>query len=47
MQYYPPAGTLGAGVALLFHREPSIQAADTLKRLKSLMETGDIVQPQG
>lgn len=47
MQYYPPAGTLGAGVAMLFHREPSIQAADTLKRLKRLMETGEIVKVDG
>ena len=47
MQYYPPAGTLGAGVALLFHREPSIQVADMLKRLKRLMETGDIVKVDG
>jgi uncharacterized membrane protein len=47
MQYYPPAGTLGAGVATLLHREPSIQAADTLKRLKRLMETGDIIKVEG
>jgi uncharacterized membrane protein len=47
MQYYPPAGTLGAGIAMLFHREPSIQAADMLKRLKRLMETGEIVRVDG
>lgn len=47
MQYYPPAGRLGAGIALLFHREPSIQTADMLKRLKRLMETGDIIRVDG
>ncbi len=47
MQYYPPAGTLGAGVAMLFHREPSIQAADSLKRLKRFMETGEIIKVEG
>jgi len=47
MQYYPPAGTLVAGVALRFHREPSIQTADMLKRLKRLMETGEIVKVDG
>jgi len=46
-QYYPPAGTFGAGIAKLMHREPSIQAADTLKRLKRLMETGDIIRVDG
>jgi uncharacterized membrane protein len=47
MQYYPPAGTLGAGAAMLLHREPSIQAADTLRRLKRLKETGDILKVDG
>jgi len=42
MQYYPPAGRIGAGIAMLLHREPSIQTADTLKRLKRLMETGSL-----
>lgn len=51
IQYYPPANSLGAGIAMLFGEEPSMQVADTLKRFKRLMETGEIVttvgQPHG
>ena len=47
MQYYPPAGTIGAGVAKIMHRDPAMEVADTLKRLKRLMETGDIVKVDG
>ena len=38
LQYYPPAGVLGATIAKLFGEEPSIQIADDLRRLKRLME---------
>ena len=44
MQYYPPAGNLGAGIAMLFQKEPSVQAAEALRQFKSLMETGDIMK---
>jgi uncharacterized membrane protein len=40
--YDPPAGELGRAVAKLFLREPAIQARHDLKRLKMLMETGEI-----
>ena len=40
--YKPPAGEVGRLVAKLFQREPSIQARHDLKRLKMLMETGEI-----
>lgn len=40
--YAPPGGTIGASVAKLFQREPSIQARRDLKRFKQLMETGEI-----
>jgi uncharacterized membrane protein len=40
--YRPPAGELGRAVAKLFLREPAIQARHDLKRLKMLMETGEI-----
>lgn len=40
--YEPPGGDLGRLVAKLFAREPNIQARHELKRLKMLMETGEI-----
>lgn len=40
--YDPPAGTLGRMVAQLFQREPNIQGRRDLKRLKMIMETGEI-----
>lgn len=49
LRYDPPAGTLGRLVAKLFQREPGIQARRDLKRLKMLLETGEISSnaPQG
>lgn len=40
--YKPPLGEAGRLVAKLFQREPAIQARHDLKRLKMLMETGEI-----
>ncbi|MET1756666.1 SRPBCC family protein [Novosphingobium sp. RD2P27] len=40
--YKPPAGELGRAVAKLFMREPQVQARHDLKRLKMLMEAGEI-----
>jgi uncharacterized membrane protein len=40
--YDPPAGELGRAIAKLFMREPAIQARHDLKRLKMMMETGEI-----
>lgn len=40
--YEPPGGALGQAAAKLFQREPNIQARRELKRLKQLMETGEI-----
>lgn len=40
--YDPPAGTLGRMIAKLFQREPSVQGRRDLKRLKMIMETGEI-----
>lgn len=47
VQYYPPGGTLGATIAKLFGEEPSIQITDDLRRLKRLMETGEIPTTEG
>ena len=40
--YKPPAGALGDTFAKLFRRDPQTQARHDLKRLKMLMETGEI-----
>lgn len=47
--YRPPGGTVGKIVAKLTQREPGIQIRRDLKRLKMLLETGEISTnaPQG
>jgi uncharacterized membrane protein len=40
--YKPPMGALGQAVAKLFSAEPSVQSRRDLKRLKMLLETGEI-----
>lgn len=45
--YDPPVGELGRFVARLFHREPTIQARQDLRRFKQLMETGEIPTAAG
>jgi uncharacterized membrane protein len=47
LQYDPPAGKIGAAVAWLFGREPSIQIRDDLRRLKQLLETGESATTEG
>jgi uncharacterized membrane protein len=42
LQYSPPAGALGRGIAWLFGEEPNQQIAEDLHRFKQLMETGEI-----
>lgn len=42
MSYEPPAGKLGVAVAKLLGEEPSKQVADDLRRLKQVMDTGDV-----
>ncbi len=42
LQYNPPAGAIGRGVAWLFGEEPSQQIHEDLHRFKQLMETGEI-----
>lgn len=44
--YEPPAGALGKVVATLFQKEPGLQAHRDLRRLKMLLETGEIATTQ-
>jgi len=43
--YDPPGGIIGKAIAMLFQREPAIQARRDLRRFKQLMETGEIATP--
>ena len=47
LQYNPPGGKLGAAVAKMFGEEPNQTIREDLRRLKQLMETGEIPTPEG
>ena len=47
LHYDPPAGRAGAMVATLFGEEPLQQLRDDLRRLKQVMETGEVVRSDG
>jgi uncharacterized membrane protein len=47
LQYAPPAGALGAVTAKLFGEEPELQLRADLKRLKQVLETGEITTTEG
>ena len=42
LSYDPPGGAIGKLAAKLFQRDPAIQARRNLRRLKQLLETGEI-----
>ena len=44
MHYDPPGGKLGALIAKLFGEEPGEQIADDLRRLKQVMEVGEVIR---
>jgi uncharacterized membrane protein len=44
IRYDPPGGKLGALVAKVSGEEPGEQVADDLRRLKQVMETGEIIR---
>jgi uncharacterized membrane protein len=47
LQYEPPAGRLGALFAKLFGEEPSQQVRADLRRLKQILEAGEVATIQG
>ena len=47
MTYNPPAGPLGSLIAKLTGREPAILLKEQLRRLKQLLETGEIATTEG
>jgi uncharacterized membrane protein len=44
LEYDPPGGTLGTGIAKLFREEPSQQLQDDLRAFKQVMEIGEVVR---
>jgi uncharacterized membrane protein len=47
LNYLPPAGALGAAIAKLFGEEPEKQIKDDLRRLKQVLEAGEIATTEG
>jgi uncharacterized membrane protein len=47
LEYHPPAGALGRGVAWIFGEEPEQQIHEDLHRAKQLMETGEVPLSDG
>jgi uncharacterized membrane protein len=47
MEYYPPGGPAGTALAMLFNESPEQQIYDDLKRLKQVLETGEVVRSDG
>jgi uncharacterized membrane protein len=43
IEYNPPGGALGAGIAKIFGEAPEQQVKDDLYRFKQVMETGEVV----
>jgi uncharacterized membrane protein len=51
LQYNPPAGAAGAMLSKLWGEEPTMQVEDDLRRLKQILEVGEVLtteaQPRG
>jgi uncharacterized membrane protein len=47
MRYNPPGGMVGATVAKLFGEDPQWLIKDDLRRLKQVMETGEVITTEG
>lgn len=47
LEYRPPAGAVGRGIAWLFGEEPDQQVKEDLHRFKQLLETGEIPLSEG
>ena len=47
LEYQSPGGAVGALVAKLFGEEPSQQLKDDLRRMKQVLETGEVVVSDG
>ena len=46
LRYDPPGGSFGAAIAKLFGEEPSVQVDGDLRRLKQVLEVGEVVHSE-
>jgi uncharacterized membrane protein len=46
-QYNPPAGIVGAAVASLWGKEPGLQVERDLRRLRQILEAGEVITTDG
>ena len=47
LRYDPPAGKVGAAVAKIFGEDPAVNVQEDLRRLKMLVETGELATTKG
>lgn len=47
LNYLPPAGALGAAIAKLLGEEPETQIKEDLRRLKQILEAGEVATTEG
>ncbi|HYC57975.1 MAG TPA: SRPBCC family protein [Thermoanaerobaculia bacterium] len=47
LRYDPPAGTLGAKISKILGEDPAMNVQEDLRRLKMLLETGEIATTEG
>jgi uncharacterized membrane protein len=47
LNYTPPGGMIGAMAARIFGEEPHMQVRDDLRKLKQVMETGEVTVAEG
>lgn len=47
LNYLPPMGVVGATIAKLLGEEPEIQIRDDLRRLKQILEAGEVASVEG
>jgi uncharacterized membrane protein len=47
LQYNPPGGAVGAAILKVFGKDPARQIQEDLRRLKQLLETGEIATTEG
>lgn len=46
LEYYPPAGYLGAGISKLFGKSPKFMVEQALRKFKQLFETGEVARAE-
>jgi uncharacterized membrane protein len=44
LEYTPPGGIIGANIAKLFGKEPGRQVEEELRKLKQILETGEVAR---